>query len=315
MESVPIDRPSDPDQPPQAEASAADGTHEKRQTRVIEPDDVAIVNSLGTYLSQIRKVPGELLTPEQEVSLARGIEKGDHDAKTEFTESNLRLVISIAKGYKDKGLDFDDLIQEGNLGLMRAIEKFDYRRGYKLSTYASWWIRQAIARALSDKSHTIRKPVHLSEQFNRVISVRRALEAKNQGRDVTVRDIAKELGQPTEEIQALLDNYQDTISLEKPLGEDGFTVMDTIEDTRVDLADETEKSDTSERIGRLMENYLTQREKWVLETRYGLNGDEPITLVEVGKMIGLTKERIRQIETEALRKLRASIQETGILEP
>jgi RNA polymerase primary sigma factor len=259
------------------------------------------LDSLRLYLRAIGKV--ELLTAEQEVSLAKRIERGDMNAKEQMVKANLRLVVSIAKGYLGRGLTFLDLIQEGSLGLIRAVEKFDYRRGYKFSTYATWWIRQAVTRAIADKARTIRIPVHMVEKLNNVVHVERQLVQKL-GREPTPEEIAAELRCSPREVRDVLRISQLPISLEKPIGEEEDSALgDFVED---ETAESPFESATvimqREDVWRAL-NALPERERQVIEMRYGLTGERPYTLEEVGQAFGVTRERIRQIENNTLRKL------------
>jgi RNA polymerase primary sigma factor len=259
------------------------------------------LDSLRLYLRAIGKV--ELLTAEQEVSLAKRIERGDMNAKEQMVKANLRLVVSIAKGYLGRGLTFLDLIQEGSLGLIRAVEKFDYRRGYKFSTYATWWIRQAVTRAIADKARTIRIPVHMVEKLNNVVHVERQLVQKL-GREPTPEEIATELRCTSREVRDVLRISQLPISLEKPIGEEEDSALgDFVED---ETAESPFESATvimqREDVWRAL-NALPERERQVIEMRYGLTGERPYTLEEVGQAFGVTRERIRQIENNTLRKL------------
>jgi RNA polymerase primary sigma factor len=259
------------------------------------------LDSLRLYLRAIGKV--ELLTAEQEVTLAKRIERGDMNAKEQMVKANLRLVVSIAKGYLGRGLTFLDLIQEGSLGLIRAVEKFDYRRGYKFSTYATWWIRQAVTRAIADKARTIRIPVHMVEKLNNVVHVERQLVQKL-GREPTPEEIAGELRCTPREVRDVLRISQLPISLEKPIGEEEDSALgDFVED---ETAESPFESATvimqREDVWRAL-NALPERERQVIEMRYGLSGERPYTLEEVGQAFGVTRERIRQIENNTLRKL------------
>ena len=259
------------------------------------------LDSLRLYLRSIGKV--ELLTAEQEVSLAKRIERGDMHAKEQMVKANLRLVVSIAKGYLGRGLTFLDLIQEGSLGLIRAVEKFDYRRGYKFSTYATWWIRQAVTRAIADKARTIRIPVHMVEKLNNVVHVERQLVQKL-GREPTAEEIAGELRCAPREVRDVLRISQLPVSLEKPIGEEEDSALgDFVED---ETAESPFESATvimqREDVWRAL-NALPERERQVIEMRYGLTGERPYTLEEVGQAFGVTRERIRQIENNTLRKL------------
>ena len=255
------------------------------------------------YLREIGKVP--LLTAEQEVSLAKRIERGDMDAKNQLIQANLRLVVSIARRYANRGLTLLDLIQEGNLGLIRAVEKFDYRRGFKFSTYATWWIRQAVSRALADQARTIRIPVHMVETINKLIRVQRQL-LQDIGREPTPDEIGNEMGITPEKVREILKISQEPVSLETPIGEEGDSQLgDFLEDDAAPApAAAVETIVQSEELVEVLA-LLTMRERRVLELRYGLKGDKPLTLEEVGQQFGVTRERIRQIEAKTLAKLKA----------
>jgi RNA polymerase primary sigma factor len=259
------------------------------------------LDSLRLYLRSIGRVA--LLTGDQEVSLAKRIERGDMAAKQQMVEANLRLVVSIAKGYLGRGLTFLDLIQEGSLGLIRAVEKFDYRRGYKFSTYATWWIRQAVTRAIADKGRTIRIPVHMVEKLNKVVHVERQL-VQSLGREPTPEEIAGELECTAREVRDILRMSQQPISLEKPIGEEeeselGDFVEDQTAESPFELASENLRK---ENVRRALAA-LPQREREVIEMRFGLTGGRPRTLEEVGRAFNVTRERIRQIENHTLKKL------------
>src|SRR5579885_1922892 len=259
------------------------------------------LDSLRLYLREIGKVP--LLTADQEVYLAKRIERGDMTAKTQMIEANLRLVVSIAKGYLGRGLSFLDLIQEGSLGLIRAVEKFDYRKGYKFSTYATWWIRQAVTRAIADKARTIRIPVHMVEKLNKVVHIERQL-VQRLGREPRPDEIAEELEITTDEVREILRMAQLPVSLEKPIGEEedsslGDFVQDDSAESPFDTAQLLLRREDVENAL----NALPRRERQVIELRYGLLGGEPRTLEEVGRAFGVTRERIRQIENNTLKKL------------
>jgi RNA polymerase primary sigma factor len=259
------------------------------------------LDSLRLYLRSIGRVP--LLTADQEVSLAKRIERGDMAAKQHMVEANLRLVVSIAKGYLGRGLTFLDLIQEGSLGLIRAVEKFDYRRGYKFSTYATWWIRQAVTRAIADKGRTIRIPVHMVEKLNKVVHVERQL-VQSLGREPTPEEIAHELECSSREVRDILRMSQQPISLEKPIGEEeeselGDFVEDQTAESPYELAAENLRRDNVHRALQA----LPKREREVIEMRFGLTGGRPRTLEEVGRAFNVTRERIRQIENHTLKKL------------
>jgi RNA polymerase primary sigma factor len=263
----------------------------------IEPS----LDSLRLYLRSIGKV--ELLTAAQEVALAKRIERGDMLAKRAMVEANLRLVVSIAKGYLGRGLSFLDLIQEGSLGLIRAVEKFDYRRGYKFSTYATWWIRQAVTRAIADKARTIRIPVHMVEKLNRVAHVERQLVQKL-GREPEPVEIADELRWTVSDVRDILRVAQVPVSLEKPVGdEDDSELGDFVRDEAVAEPFEEASEHLQKEGVRNALDALPERERQVIELRYGLSGMEPLTLEEVGRAFGVTRERVRQIENNTLKKL------------
>src|SRR5437879_1231896 len=260
-------------------------------------------DALQLFLKDIGKV--ELLTAAEEGELAKRIERGDHRAKQEMVEANLRLVVSIAKRYRNQGLPFLDLIQEGTIGLVRAAEKFDWRKGYKFSTYATWWIRQAVARALADKARTIRMPVHVVEKLNKIMRTERKLRAER-GREPTNEEIAHDLDMTIEEVETIRRTSQTPVSLEKPVGDEEESEFGQfLEDEHTPPPDEA--ADTSFRAEALAKclGMLSYRERRVLELRYGLNGEQPCTLDEVGRAFQVTRERIRQIENQGLKKLRA----------
>jgi RNA polymerase primary sigma factor len=260
-------------------------------------------DTLQLFLKDIGRVP--LLTAAQEVELAKRIERGDHSAKQAMVEANLRLVVSIAKRYRNQGLPFLDLIQEGTIGLVRAAEKFDYRKGFKFSTYATWWIRQAVARALADKARTIRMPVHVVEKLNKIMRTERALRAKL-GRDPSSLEIGTELDLLPAEVEQIRRSAQTPISLEKPVGdEDESEFGHFLRDDSAPLPDEAAEETLRNEALRSILQSLSQRERRVLELRYGLDGQQPCTLDEVGRAFQVTRERIRQIENQGLKKLRA----------
>jgi RNA polymerase primary sigma factor len=260
------------------------------------------LDSLRLYLRSIGRV--ELLTAHEEIELAKRIEKGDMSAKRHMVEANLRLVVSIAKGYLGRGLSFLDLIQEGSLGLIRAVEKFDYRRGYKFSTYATWWIRQAVTRAIADKARTIRIPVHMVEKLNRVGHVERQL-VQRLGREPEPHEIAEELKCTVREVRDILRVAQMPISLEKPIGDEDeselgdFVADDSVEEPFEAATENLQREDIQKAL-----DSLPERERQVIELRYGLRGHEPLTLEEVGRAFGVTRERVRQIENNTLKKLK-----------
>src|SRR5437016_4988733 len=268
------------------------------------------LDSLRLYLREIGKVP--LLTADQEVYLAKRIERGDMIAKTQMIEANLRLVVSIAKGYLGRGLTFLDLIQEGSLGLIRAVEKFDYRKGYKFSTYATWWIRQAVTRAIADKARTIRIPVHMVEKLNKVVHIERQL-VQRLGREPRPDEIAEELEIPTEEVREILRMAQLPVSLEKPIGEEEDSELgDFVQDEQAESPFDTATlSLRREDIEHALAS-LPERERKVIELRFGLTGGQPCTLEEVGKAFGVTRERIRQIENNTLKKLESLPEAQGL---
>jgi RNA polymerase primary sigma factor len=260
-------------------------------------------DSLQLFLKDIGKV--DLLTAAQEVELAKRIERGDHRAKQEMVEANLRLVVSIAKRYRNQGLPFLDLIQEGTIGLVRAAEKFDYRKGFKFSTYATWWIRQAVARALADKARTIRMPVHVVEKLNKISRAERKLRAEF-GREPLAWEIARELELSSDEVEQIRRSAQAPVSLEKPVGDEeesefGHFITDESAPAPEDEAETTFRKETLTKVLSM----LSPRERAVLELRYGLDGKPPRTLDEVGRTFNVTRERIRQIENQSLKKLRA----------
>ncbi|MBQ8247309.1 MAG: RNA polymerase sigma factor RpoD [Lachnospiraceae bacterium] len=266
------------------------------------PEGVGIEDPVRMYLKEIGKVP--LLSAEEEIELAKKMEMGDEEAKKRLAEANLRLVVSIAKRYVGRGLLFLDLIQEGNLGLIKAVEKFDYRKGYKFSTYATWWIRQAITRAIADQARTIRIPVHMVETINKLIRVSRQL-LQELGREPTPEEIAAVLKMPEERVREILKISQEPVSLETPIGEEEDSHLgDFIQDDNVPVpADAAAFTLLKEQLGEVLST-LTEREQKVLRLRFGLDDGRARTLEEVGKEFNVTRERIRQIEAKALRKLR-----------
>ncbi len=292
------------------ETHAADALHRVRgaRTRIEElrKADVELggepsLDSLRLYLRSIGRVP--LLSADEEVSLAKRIERGDVAAKQHMVEANLRLVVSIAKGYVGRGLTFLDLIQEGSLGLIRAVEKFDYRKGYKFSTYATWWIRQAVTRAIADKGRTIRIPVHMVERLNKVTHAERVL-IQRLGREPTGAEIAAELECTTKEVREVLRMAQQPISLEKPVGdEDDSALADFVEDDTAESPFEIASTALQrENVVRVL-SALPRREREVIEMRYGITGGRQRTLEEVGRAFNITRERVRQIENRTLKKL------------
>ena len=266
------------------------------------PDGISIEDPVRMYLKEIGKVP--LLSAEEEIELAKRMENGDQEAKKRLAEANLRLVVSIAKRYVGRGMLFLDLIQEGNLGLIKAVDKFDYRKGYKFSTYATWWIRQAITRAIADQARTIRIPVHMVETINKLIRVSRQL-LQELGREPTPEEIAEEMKMPVERVREILKISQEPVSLETPIGEEEDSHLgDFIKDDNVPVpADAATFTLLKEQLEEVL-GTLTEREQKVLTLRFGLEDGRARTLEEVGKEFNVTRERIRQIEAKALRKLR-----------
>jgi RNA polymerase primary sigma factor len=289
--------------PAEGEPEPAKGRRRRRQKAALDLKPDMTTDSLQLFLKDIGKV--RLLTAQEEVELAKRIERGDLDAKQKMVESNLRLVVSIAKIYRNQGLPFLDLIQEGTLGLVRGAEKFDYRKGFKFSTYASWWIRQAIARALADKARTIRIPVHVIEKLNKIGRAERKLVTEL-GREPTPEEIAEVTGIDPEEVDQIKHSARAPVSLEKPVGDEGESEFGQF------IADEKAESPyeraadilTKEALREALEN-LSYRERRVLELRYGLGGEHPRTLDEVGRTFNVTRERIRQIENQSLKKLQS----------
>ena len=266
------------------------------------PEGVSIEDPVRMYLKEIGKVP--LLSAEEEIELAQRMEEGDQEAKKRLAEANLRLVVSIAKRYVGRGMLFLDLIQEGNLGLIKAVEKFDYRKGYKFSTYATWWIRQAITRAIADQARTIRIPVHMVETINKLIRVSRQL-LQELGREPTPEEIAAEMNMPVDRVREILKISQEPVSLETPIGEEEDSHLgDFIQDDNVPVpSDAAAFTLLKEQLVEVL-GTLTEREQKVLRLRFGLDDGRARTLEEVGKEFNVTRERIRQIEAKALRKLR-----------
>ena len=280
-----------------SEGEADTGLDLQPETREVSTD------ALQLFLKDIGRVP--LLTAAQEVELAKRIERGDHPAKRKMVESNLRLVVSIAKNYRNQGLPFLDLIQEGTIGLVRAAEKFDHRKGFKFSTYATWWIRQAVARALADKARTIRMPVHVVEKLNKIGRIERKLLSE-MGREPTIDEIARELEIDPEEIEHIRRSAQVPISLEKPVGDEEESEFGHfLTDETMPLPDEVAEESMRKDALRAILGTLSHRERRVLELRYGLDGEQPRTLDEVGRTFNVTRERIRQIENQSLKKLQS----------
>ena len=284
------------------EVTEAEDETEDIEVDLTVPDGIGIDDPVRMYLKEIGRVP--LLTAEEEVELAKRMEVGDEEAKRRLAEANLRLVVSIAKRYVGRGLLFLDLIQEGNLGLIKAVEKFDYRKGYKFSTYATWWIRQAITRAIADQARTIRIPVHMVETINKLIRVSRQL-LQEYGREPSPEEIAHEMDIPVERVREIMKIAQEPVSLETPIGEEEDSHLgDFIEDQDAPAPAEAASFILlREQLEEVLET-LTPREEKVLRLRFGLDDGRSRTLEEVGQEFGVTRERIRQIEAKALRKLR-----------
>ncbi len=307
-----VDSPADPEVIEERETIAAETSRSTAAVASGEIGSDATLDSLRLYLRSIGQV--DLLTAQQEVDLAKRIERGDMEAKRQMVEANLRLVVSIAKGYLGRGLSFLDLIQEGSLGLIRAVEKFDYRRGYKFSTYATWWIRQAVTRAVADKSRSIRIPVHMVEKLNRVHFVERQL-VQDLGREPEPQEIAAELGWTVQEVRDVWRVSQTPVSLEKPVGEGEETeLVDLVRDeNQMEPFDEASLNLRGESVRRVLDS-LPERERDVLVMRYGLGGMNPRTLEECGEAFGVTRERVRQIETSTLRKIKSLPEAQGLRE-
>jgi RNA polymerase primary sigma factor len=292
--------------PPHEQPALAEEEKGPKLDLTVEPS----LDSLRLYLREIGKVP--LLTADQEVYLAKRIERGDMSAKRQMIEANLRLVVSIAKSYLGRGLSFLDLIQEGSLGLIRAVEKFDYRKGYKFSTYATWWIRQAVTRAIADKARTIRIPVHMVEKLNKVVHIERQL-VQRLGREPRPDEIAEELEMTTEEVREILRMSQLPISLEKPIGEEEESELgDFVEDESAESPFDTATLSLRREDVEHALSALPVRERQVIELRFGLSGAQPCTLEEVGRAFGVTRERIRQIENNTLKKLESLPEAQGL---
>ncbi|MBO7389525.1 MAG: RNA polymerase sigma factor RpoD [Oscillospiraceae bacterium] len=308
---VSLDIPSDDDSLPPLDEDAPENLELEEIEEVTEEelsntdayvDSLTIDDPVRMYLKEIGRVP--LLTPDEEVDLAKRMSEGDQEAKNRMTESNLRLVVSIAKRYVGRGMQFLDLIQEGNLGLIKAVDKFDYTKGYKFSTYATWWIRQAITRAIADQARTIRIPVHMVETINKVIRVSRQL-LQELGHDPTAEEIAEEMNLPVDKVRDILKIAQEPVSLETPIGEEEDSHLgDFIPDEEAsEPAEAASFALLREQLDEVLDT-LTPREKKVLELRFGMTDGRTRTLEEVGKEFNVTRERIRQIEAKALRKLR-----------
>lgn len=283
-------------------SSSADDEEGKNATQEQLLEGVASTDPIREYLKEIGSIP--LLTQEQEQDLAKRKSEGDAEAGKKLVEANLRLVVSIAKRYTGRGMSFLDLVQEGNIGLMKAVEKFDYTNGYRLSTYATWWVKQSVTRALADQSRTIRLPVHMVEAVNRIRKAQRALAVKL-GREPSNEEIGKEVGMSEKRVTELMQSSGDTVSLETPVGdEDGSNLGDFVaDDSNASTEEKAESVFLREEIEQMLQG-LNPREREVIILRFGLESGHPLTLEEVGKRFKVTRERIRQIETAALRKLR-----------
>lgn len=283
-------------------SSSADDEEGKNATQEQLLEGVASTDPIREYLKEIGSIP--LLTQEQEQDLAKRKSEGDAEAGKKLVEANLRLVVSIAKRYTGRGMSFLDLVQEGNIGLMKAVEKFDYTKGYRLSTYATWWVKQSVTRALADQSRIIRLPVHMVEAVNRIRKAQRALAVKL-GREPSNEEIGKEVGMSEKRVTELMQSSGDTVSLETPVGdEDGSNLGDFVaDDSNASTEEKAESVFLREEIEQMLQG-LNPREREVIILRFGLESGHPLTLEEVGKRFKVTRERIRQIETAALRKLR-----------
>jgi RNA polymerase primary sigma factor len=296
--------------PPHEQPALSEDEKAAAQTPKLDLTVEPSLDSLRLYLREIGKVP--LLTADQEVYLAKRIERGEMTAKAQMIEANLRLVVSIAKSYLGRGLSFLDLIQEGSLGLIRAVEKFDYRKGYKFSTYATWWIRQAVTRAIADKARTIRIPVHMVEKLNKVVHIERQL-VQRLGREPKPEEIAGELEMTTAEVREILRMAQLPISLEKPIGEEEESSLgDFVPDEQAESPYDTAQVQLRREDIKKALDALPERERSVIELRFGLKGEQPCTLEEVGKAFGVTRERIRQIENNTLKKLESLPEAQGL---
>ena len=299
-------RPPDDDPTPEPRLEVVPNPAELDEPEVEEkdPDDAVAAFTADPLKLYVRQIgDGPLLTPVEERELARRKDEGDEAAKRRLIECNLRLVMSITRNYTKAGVPLLDLIQEGNLGLIRAVEKFDYKLGYKLSTYATWWIRQAVTRALADQGRTIRLPVHVAEQTRKVLRARRIL-AQKLNRDPEIPEIANEAGLTPERVQELLELIEDPVSLETPVGDGESVYSDLIEDTKSDRPEAaTAKMLRSKELAGALSR-LTPRMRRVLALRFGLDGENPQTLEQVGVGLGITRERVRQLESRALRELR-----------
>ena len=296
-----LDEPDDDEMIRMEEEDSDDETEDLEHIDLSVPEGVSIEDPVRMYLKEIGKVP--LLTAEEEIELEQRMEQGDEAAKKKLAEANLRLVVSIAKRYVGRGMLFLDLIQEGNLGLLKAVEKFDYRKGYKFSTYATWWIRQAITRAIADQARTIRIPVHMVETINKQVRVSRQL-LQELGREPTPEEIASEMNVPVERVREIMKISQEPVSLETPIGEEEDSHLgDFIPDDNTQAPSEAaEYMMLTEQLNEVL-NTLTEREQKVIRLRFGLDDGRARTLEEVGKQFNVTSERIRQIEAKALRKL------------
>ncbi len=302
LEFLKVNEPEEDEEEPDLDEEDEEDVPDVDNLEFLVPDSVSIEDPVRMYLKEIGKVP--LLSAEEEIELAKKMELGDEEAKKKLAEANLRLVVSIAKRYVGRGMLFLDLIQEGNLGLIKAVEKFDYRKGFKFSTYATWWIRQAITRAIADQARTIRIPVHMVETINKLIRVSRQL-LQELGREPTPDEIAEAMNMPVDRVREILKISQEPVSLETPIGEEEDSHLgDFIQDDQVPVpADAAAFTLLKEQLEEVLKT-LTEREQKVLRLRFGLDDGRARTLEEVGKVFNVTRERIRQIEAKALRKLR-----------